>query len=409
MRTCRAGGYECLFVDAPHEDDYCIICQLPARDPQQIKCDCAILLCGSCYARQSDVAGTCPTCRERLDAFPDRNISRRLRGLRVECTSSGCPWQNELRQLDDHLDGCGYAIVPCSNDCGALSRRSDLERHLSEECPLRRHVCVHCKEVGSYAEMTGDHLSECPDVTLHCGNKGCEVVVARRDLDPHFSECPKEAIDCPYADIGCSFVSLREAMGDHESSTTPLHLGLAQAEICKLRNDLKKLKDSVYLKCFKMPHFGQHKAQNKSWYSPGFYTHPNGYKMCLRVMANGSRRVQGTHLSVYLHVIKGRYDNNLLWPFRYSYRISLLNQLRDGDHHTCSSRVDDDENNVARGDRVLEGQFGTRGFGAYNFIPHSELGLQEDDDIHYLMDDCLNFSIEVDVHAACKPWLIAVC
>ena len=97
------GGYGCEFVDVPHDDDHCVICLHPARDPQQTKCECARLYCKSCYDKLKTTSMTCPTCRQPLDAFPDRNIARRVKGLRVKCTSTGCPWINELGSLNDHL------------------------------------------------------------------------------------------------------------------------------------------------------------------------------------------------------------------------------------------------------------------------------------------------------------------
>ena len=48
-----------------------------------------------------------------------------------------------------------------------------------------------------------------------------------------------------------------------------------------------------------MTNFEQHKIDSDQWYSPPFYTHPQGYKMCLKVYANGSGKGKGTHVSVY--------------------------------------------------------------------------------------------------------------
>jgi hypothetical protein len=35
-----------------------------------------------------------------------------------------------------------------------------------------------------------------------------------------------------------------------------------------------------------MTNFEEYKKDNDIWFSPHFYTHPNGYKMCLGVVAN---------------------------------------------------------------------------------------------------------------------------
>eukprot|EP00731_Ephydatia_muelleri_P025178 Em0017g261a len=245
MRKHRSGGYECDFIDAPHNDDYCIICLLPARDPQQTKCNCAKLLCKSCYEKQKGIAGTCPMCRKRLDAFPDRNISRRLNALRVKCTSAGCPWENELGMLNGHIDNCEYVVTDCTNGCKSSHRRCDLKHHLMEECPLRQYVCDHCNDKGVYVDMTGKHLKVCPNIMVRCAKTGCMASVARKDLKDHSSICPKATIKCPYLKIGCQFVSLREKMDDHINSSTTDHLDLAMGEIVKLKHDLAKLQDQA--------------------------------------------------------------------------------------------------------------------------------------------------------------------
>ena len=67
----------------------------------------------------------------------------------------------------------------------------------------------------------------------------------------------------------------------------------------------------------KMSQFSQLKVNNDMWYSPGFCTHTFGYKMCLRVYANGHGVGKGTHVSVYLHLMKGENDDDLTWPIKY--------------------------------------------------------------------------------------------
>ena len=61
--------------------------------------------------------------------------------------------------------------------------------------------------------------------------------------------------------------------------------------------------------------FEQQKAEGDNWYSPSFYTHPRGYRMCLRVYADGNDDGKGTHVSVFVRLMRGEHDNYLKWPF----------------------------------------------------------------------------------------------
>ena len=391
------GGYECKFVDVPHDDDHCVICLLPARDPQQTKCECAKLYCKSCYDKLKTTSRTCPTCRQPLDAFPDRNIARRVKGLRVKCTSTGCPWINELGSLHDHLQTCGYVLVLCSNGCKQHIVRDKHLLHCAEECPLRRYICKHCKAVGLYKEMIGGHLDKCPDLMLPCPNSGCAVSIKRKDMASHHLECPHETISCPYKDVGCTYTSLRHTMADHKATSCGHHLDLAMVQ-------LKKLEMHCNPPVFKMSQFSQFKVNNNQWYSPGFYTHTCGYKMCLNVDANGHGDGKGTHVSVFLLLMKGENDDDLTWPIKYNCTFTLLNQLKDEGHHTGTISFTADEEGASR---VLSGEKGTA-WGKPQFIAHTKLDLQEVKQCQYLKDDSLYFRVQVDLKSAVKPWLVQI-
>jgi len=79
------------------------------------------------------------------------------------------------------------------------------------------------------------------------------------------------------------------------------------------------------------------KKDTIGWYSDSFYTHNQGYKMCLYLEAggwgNGRRMGTYTHLLVYLYLIKGAYDNQLRWPLKGHCEIRLLNQNNNCEHH----------------------------------------------------------------------------
>lgn len=63
------------------------------------------------------------------------------------------------------------------------------------------------------------------------------------------------------------------------------------------------------------------------------YTHPSGYKMCLTVYFNGNQEGKGTHLSVYVKILPGEFDEILAWPFCGRVTIRLLNQRKNKFHH----------------------------------------------------------------------------
>ena len=64
-----------------------------------------------------------------------------------------------------------------------------------------------------------------------------------------------------------------------------------------------------------------------SLYSPPFYSSPHGYRVCLRAYLNGDGSGRGTHVSLYIVVMKSEYDDLLTWPFSHTVQLSLINQV----------------------------------------------------------------------------------
>ena len=65
---------------------------------------------------------------------------------------------------------------------------------------------------------------------------------------------------------------------------------------------------------------------NAVLHSRGFYTSPYGYKLCVRLNLNGVDVGTGTHLSLFVHFMRGDYDSLLEWPFRGSISLSIMDQ-----------------------------------------------------------------------------------
>ena len=188
--------------------------------------------------------------------------------------------------------------------------RRDLDHHLKNKCPNCQCQCPHCKTTGRYCDITTTHLVTCPKVIIPCPNSECKVSLARCNLSNHRSTCQFEKVPCKYVGIGCRKESLRKDLEQHENDAI-LHLHLAietvnkqQAEINKQQEEKKIMCDTITAgqagPCvLKMPKFNQHITSKQEWYSPPFYTHPGGYKMCIRVDANGYGDAVGTHVSMF--------------------------------------------------------------------------------------------------------------
>ena len=145
---------------------------------------------------------------------------------------------------------------------------------------------------------------------------------------------------------------------------------------------------------FIMTNFSHHKDSGKRWYSPPFYSHIGGYKMCLEVVANGWGDGSGTHVSAANYLMRGEYDDDLLWPFRGEITYQLINRRADEGHVEHTIDFDDSASDSAAC-RVMEGERAPAGgWGVARFIPHSALQCNESWNTEYLCrSDSLEFRV----------------
>ena len=135
---------------------------------------------------------------------------------------------------------------------------------------------------------------------------------------------------------------------------------------------------------FVMSRFSQHKKDDDRWLSQPFYSAPGEYKLCFSVKANGGK---GTHVSVYVRLMKGENDDHLQWPFEHAVTYRILNWKRD-DNHVIKT-IPFKKSPAMDKARVTSSERAPSGYGDFKVISHTLLYSSEDGHIQYLNEDCL--------------------
>ena len=144
---------------------------------------------------------------------------------------------------------------------------------------------------------------------------------------------------------------------------------------------------------FTVTNFTYHRERSLSWYSSPFYSHFAGYKLCLRLDANGDGRGKGSHISLYVSLMKGEHDDWLTWPFHGEVTVLMLNWCEDKNHIEEKIRF----NELAGGqvcDRVIHGARAKVGRGRNQFIAHSNLGKDKIKNVEFCQEDCLRLRVK---------------
>ena len=336
---------------------------------------------------------------------------REIKALGVLCSNMerGCEWVGTVGTLEKHVATCGFTLVPCPKQCKddkdviKCFMQKDLDNHLENDCLNRDYECQSkCGEKGTYAYITEVHDETCEMKILPCPNDGCDTEIQRQQVSQHIRKCPHAMISCKHRGAGCDIKLKRKDMVPHEQDDK-LHLHMAletvnsqNITIFRMQQLINSLKAEVNLpqwkKTYVLSEYQKIKEAGKIFRLSPFYA--SGYHMGLAVCANGKGVGEGTHVSVYVWILKGECDSELKWPFIGTVTFTLLNRLEDKNHYTGTVLLDSTRN--AQVDNI---------WGCRKFIAHSALAHDPVKNTQYLMNDSLHFRMKVKVVPDSKSWL----
>ena len=127
----------------------------------------------------------------------------------------------------------------------------------------------------------------------------------------------------------------KDALEEHLKATVNEHLAMA---IAKVRSNESRsiCTNGIFvwpIRNFRI-HFETARKSDEELaiFSQPFYTSQYGYKLRIKAYLNGRDRGKGSHLSLYLIIMKGEYDALLEWPFNQKITFYLLDQGEQRKH-----------------------------------------------------------------------------
>nr|XP_009936577.1 PREDICTED: TNF receptor-associated factor 4 [Opisthocomus hoazin] len=285
-----------------------------------------------------------------------------------------------------HQGTCPQESVYCENKCGARMMRRLLSQHTLAECPKRTQPCTYCAKEFVF-DTIQNHQYQCPRYPVPCPNQCGTPSIAREDVPTHLKEsCSTAMLLCPFKEAGCKHRCPKLAMGRHLEESTKAHLGMVCALVSRQRQEILGRRRG-----------GGGPRSNYESSSPPFYPHKYGYKLQVSAFLNGNGSGESSHLSVYIRVLPGEYDNLLEWPFSYRVTFSLLDQsdpsLSKPQHITETFHPDPNWKNFQKpGASRSSLDESTLGFGYPKFISHEDIKKR-----NYVRDNAIFIKASVEI------------
>jgi len=437
--------YKCCKLPLPCPNARCKVAKIPHEDIDKHRKVCTYEnvqchnKCGRKMQRQylaNHVETECPRRKVACQYCHSLIEYRVLKNQhREQCHMFPLPCPNDCDIKDiprqdviEHRKICQLEIVQCTNECGKAMQRQYLTGHLENKCPCRKVYCQYCNVEGEHQFITDMHVTKCHKFPLTCPNE-CDIeTVCRGNMDEHRKVCPLEKIDCEYYKVGCKTKIPRKDLEKHYKENMKEHLLLTTKKLNDTEDELRgrmltleramqyiinsttmqqndkqvlwpshlQLASSIVANApgehvtpviIKMSNFAQNKLQEKKWFSPPFYSHTKGYKMCMSVYPYGNGKNESTHMSVFLHRMKGPYDD-YLWPLEENFELKLLNQISDTEHDVAQLSFGGRKDICHR---VTKGEIGS-GWEFPSFISNENLN-KVTSTCQFLKDDSVFFEI----------------
>jgi hypothetical protein len=420
------------FVEDHSQNDImsCKICLDVLVAPHLITC-CGECVCKKCIdshqqreaAIREDKKPLCPFCRKaEFKLIENLDLKKSIGKLKVYCLyrKSGCMWSGKLQDGEAHLQECVFCLIDCPNGCreyGKIERRN-LSKHMAE-CPMQIVECsfqrIGCKskdplprrEVQAHSNKDIHHhlillarsniklYEECDitHATLRSSHdemmkeKTARIEAQKQELTS--LEQTIEALEANLLDLTQEINTLKETENtNRERCSAQLNANNEEARklqgICQVtlaESQALPIPQTTGVLCppvaFTIDNFTSRKNLDEEWISPPFYTHGGGYKMCLMVHPNGYQGVRGTHVSVYIHMMSGEFDDHLQWPFpgaivnvsALSQRNALIGGVVGSRGNYGAAITLSGQRTLQMRSRVYDGSYG-QGYGQQQYIPH---------------------------------------
>ena len=179
---------------------------------------------------------------------------------------------------------------------------------------------------------------------------GISSQVQKEQLESHLDSSARHHLDLASVKLNTNQEQFKETTRKLESKIEALEkqfkekfqlfdlqIQLATNLGTKRDNEILKLKEESQPFVWKIEYFGDilkdaKRGRNTLVSSGNFYTGPNGYRLVLDMYPNGNGVGKNSHISVYLKILRGKYDAVLPWPFRKTVTVTLIDQEENQMH-----------------------------------------------------------------------------
>lgn len=314
---------------APAGSGYeCPICLNWLRDP--VLTSCGHRFCRSCIQSWLEREKACPIDNMKLkyesDIFPDNFTKREISQQRTKCPNivRGCPEELSPLEVETHLLSCQFRPpeLPPNEKLRCSFVHVGCEEKFEDEPELQRHL-------EQYVQQHLTLLSQAyTKLTVNNEASGSSIAQQANFWDPPAKNGTEAAVDNENVNALIKGLYEKIIFLEQKSREQDIIISNMSQQISSFNVAFTNLQQRYCSGCY-LWYFNDFKNKIKAMkqnthimhYSPGFFTSPNGYKLCIRLNLSPK---DPNFVAILIHMMKSEHDHALDWPFIGRITISLI-------------------------------------------------------------------------------------
>ena len=274
----------------------------------------------------------------------------------------------------EHKSVCLKVPLSCPNECGLIDvMRGEMNEHL-KKCPLQKSTCKY-HNIGCKVMLRGEDVDEHDEAYMkeHLELMSKELVVAKEEvanakLRVNRAEQVTQQVRESLATTKEELVTAKQKISKIEQNAEQMQKEF-ETRMLKMQEEFSHWKEvSCSAFCGILPsldwqtkltvssmlleqcnvvapvivrvtNVSEKMRNDEIFQSAPFYTHCFGYRVCLIVTLNGIEEFKGSNMSVGISILTGPNDAKLSWPLKGQFTVTLLNQVKNNNHHFLTSGV----------------------------------------------------------------------
>jgi len=308
--------------------------------------------------------------------------------------------------LDEkHLEICKKLPVECPDGCGSIVVREKISDHSSKDCPLTEIFCPY-SEMGCNKkierQLLETHLESAARlhldlacVKLHRTQEEFKETTRKLEekvdaLEKKLQETVDERVNTLQKKVEAKIDGVQASLTSRIEINDYLYDLRLEREAARVSDD-KRESPSFIWKINGMHKILREARRSTDVESEPFFSGVNGYKLKVLMEPSGdlSRSGKNGYVSLFLVIMKGKYDAILPWPFRRTVTFRLIDQQENPDYREDVvmklDPSDDDSESFLR-PRAEE----NNGYGFAKFICHDKIRRRR-----YIVNDTAFLEVQV--------------